>query len=257
VILRVNRGRTSLPDFMQRLAAAGMEPRPHPFAPEQCCVLPRGITVAAVPGYSEGHFSVQDPSTLVAVELLDPRPGESILDACAAPGGKTVAIAERLQGKGELLAMELHADRLAPLRENLERMGLDFVQAVQGDITAFGQGAASPPPGERFDGVLLDVPCTNTGVLRRRPDARWRFTLARLVQGAATQRAILGAAVPLVKPGGRLVYSTCSLEADEDEDLVARWLAAHAEFTLVRQQRLFPPDDHTDGAYAALLLKKS
>ena len=248
LVLRIDPAKCTVPDFIGALAAAGHEASPHPFAPDRCAVLVRGADVRALPGYGEGCFVVQDPSTLAAVDLLDPQPGESILDACAAPGGKTVAIAQRMQSLGVLVAADLHADRLPPLRQNLERLRLPWVTVCEADVGTLPAEAAGP-----YDAVLLDVPCSNTGVLRRRPDARWRFSAGRLAKLVETQRALLTAAAALLKPGGRLVYSTCSLEPEEGEGLVRDWVAAHSAFVLAGERRLLPSADDVDGAYAARL----
>ncbi len=242
--------------FFAELKQAGIAAEPLAALGHDFCVLPRGVRVAEVPGYAEGWFAVQDPATSLAVDLLAPQPGESILDACAAPGGKALDIAARLQGNGLVVALERHADRLARLRENVARAGGGLIRVVQGD-------AAAPEParqellaagrGEYFDGLLLDVPCSNTGVLRRRPDARWRFSEDRQKKLIETQFRILHGAAALVRPGGRLVYSTCSIEPEENEPLIKRWLANHYEFRLERQRLLLPAAEQTDGAYAALL----
>lgn len=252
VILRICKARTDMAAFIESLSKAGIAATPHPFDPARYCVLPRGVAVTAVPGFDEGLFMVQDPSTAMAVDLLGPAPGEAILDGCAAPGGKTTAIAERMAWSGTLVAADAHEDRMALLRQNLERDGsAGFVIEMKADLTD-PAGALASMRG-RFDGILLDVPCTNTGVLRRRPDARWRFSATRLRRIAQTQRAILDNAIALLKPGGRLVYSTCSLEPEEDEQLVAAWVREHPAFVVAAERRLFPPNHNTDGAYAALL----
>jgi 16S rRNA (cytosine967-C5)-methyltransferase len=243
--------RVSVSKFKKALEEAKIEATVHP---SQCLetflVLPRGVPVFKVPGYEEGWFTVQDPATSASVELLDPQPGESVLDACAAPGGKTSMIAGMMEGEGELVAMDVHDDRLETLRDTLKRTGWDFVKVVKGD------GAHGfPEPGKQFDAILLDVPCMNTGVLRRRADARWRFTRDRVESLKQTQWKILTAMSKAVKPGGRLVYSTCSLEQEENEELVSRWVREHPEFRLAKAKRLFPPKSGTDGAYAALLRK--
>jgi len=252
-IIRVNRARIGPAEFCQRLADAGIRVRPHPFDPDRCVVLPRGVRVDQLPGFAEGWFAVQDPSTLVAVDLLAPRPGERVLDACAAPGGKTLAIAEQMAGRGVLVAADAEAERLARLRENLARLGADWVQVLQRDATLPVPERAS----ELFDAVLLDAPCTNTGVLRRRPDARWRFSTARLAELRALQRRILKATAPLVRPGGRLVYSTCSLEREENEGLITSWLRHRPDFALIRERHLFPPVAGVDGGYVALLRRRA
>jgi len=250
-ILRVEPARIAPAEFQKKLKEAGIDAVLHPFpSAETFLVLPRGVPVTKVPGYTEGWFTVQDPATSVSVELLDPRPGECVLDACAAPGGKTAMIAGMMEGKGELIAMDVHDDRLDTLQDTVKRTGWDFVQILKGDAAK-----GFPSAGKQFDAILLDVPCLNTGVLRRRVDARWRFTRDRIEMIKKTQRQILNAMSKHVKPGGRLVYSTCSLEVEENEEMVNRWVREHKEFRLVKAKRLFPPKSGTDGAYAALLVR--
>ena len=274
-ILRVETARISPADFMKALEEANIDAKPHPF---KCLAtfitLPRGVPVPKVPGYNEGWFTVQDPATSASVELLDPMPGESVLDACAAPGGKTSMIAGMMEGEGELVAMDVHDDRLDILRDTVKRIGWDFIEIVKGDaahgfpnVDATSSSRSDPEPknatgtsrlqsSKLFDAVLVDVPCMNTGVLRRRADARWRFTRDRIEMLKKTQWKILTAMSKCVKPGGRIVYSTCSLEPEENEELVGRWAREHPEFRLVKSKRLFPPKSGTDGAYAALLRRK-
>jgi 16S rRNA (cytosine967-C5)-methyltransferase len=255
VVLRLCRRAGAMAAFLERLAGEGIRAEPHPFDRDRFCTLPRGLAPDRVPGFGEGWFVVQDPSTTMAVDLLDPKPHERILDACAAPGGKTVAMAERMQGGGTLTAMDLYEDRLDALRDTLRRMQLPEVRVVRGDMAACGArgpGVADLKD-EAFDAILLDVPCMNTGVLRRRPDARWRFSLERMKTVVAQQRAILTGAAERIKVGGRIVYSTCSMEPEEDEALVAAWLRHRPRFALAQQRKLIPTQDGVDGAYAALI----
>jgi 16S rRNA (cytosine967-C5)-methyltransferase len=215
--------------------------------------LPRGEKVADQPGFEEGDFIVQDPATAGAVDLLDVTANLSVLDFCAAPGGKTVQIAWRM-GEGErprepprdgrITAQEVNPKRLARLKENLARMHLDNVTAVQ-----------KVDPGALFDRVLVDAPCSNTGVIRRRPDARWRWNADHLAQLVALQREILEAAAAHVKPGGRLVYSTCSNEPEENAEQVAAFLAAHPDFTEVDRRESVPFETGHDGAFACALVR--
>ena len=250
-ILRVEPARIAPAEFIKALEAADIDATPHPFpSAETFLILPRGVAVPKVPGYAKGWFTVQDPATSVSVELLDPRPGESILDACAAPGGKTAMMAGMMEGKGELVAMDVHDDRLDTLQDTIKRTGWDFVQILKGDAAK-----GFPQKDKQFDAILLDVPCLNTGVLRRRVDARWRFTRDRIEMIKKTQRQILTAMSKHVKPGGRMVYSTCSLEVEENEEMVSRWARDQKDFRLVKAKRLFPPKTGTDGAYAALLVR--
>jgi len=251
--LRIDQSAVDAAEFIDKLRDADIEPLLHPFSEREIfLVLPRGIAVQKVPGYAEGWFTVQDPATAVSVDLLSPRPGESVLDACAAPGGKTAMIAGRMQGSGELVAMDLHSDRIAVLKENQKRLKLDWIEIVQGDAREPRKALGD----RRFDAILLDVPCLNTGVLRRRADARWRIDEERIGKITQLQYEILSACAGLLNEKGRLVYSTCSLEAEENEDLVARWVSAHPEFRMVKTGKCFPPESETDGAFAALIRRK-
>lgn len=255
VVLRVDVTRVALEDVRARLRERRVETTIHPARPDECLVLETGAPVHRLPGFEQGWFAVQDPSTLAAVDLLAPQPGERILDACAAPGGKTMAIAQRMRGTGLLLALDQDAARLRAVEENARRLGYaPWLRIAAADLAAGAPPLREATPGS-FDGALLDVPCTNTGVLRRRPDARWRFTDERLRDAAAQQARILDAAAPYVRPGGRLVYSTCSLEPEENGDQVRAWLARHPDFRLDRETSLVPPGSRTDGAYAARLLR--
>ena len=224
--------------------------------------LPRGEQVADQYGFEEGEFIVQDPATAGAVDLLDvstgkmpvvPGEGLSVLDFCAAPGGKTVQIAWRM-GEGErprepprdgrITAQEVNPKRLLRLKENLARMHLDNVTAVQ-----------KVEDDALFDRVLVDAPCSNTGVIRRRPDARWRWNADHLAQLVALQKEILEAAAAHVKPGGRLVYSTCSNEPEENAEQIASFLAAHPDFKEVGRYESLPFETDHDGAFACALVR--
>jgi 16S rRNA (cytosine967-C5)-methyltransferase len=200
----------------------------------------------ACPERRDHDFYVQDPSTLAAPILLAVQPGECVADLCAAPGGKTLVLADGLAGTGTLVSADRSPGRVSRLRENL---GLR-----PSSLAVVADSARPPFAAATFDAVLLDVPCSNTGVIRRRPDVRWRFSPARLAELRTLQTAILAGAAPLVRPGGRLVYSTCSIEPGENRELVERFLAGHSEFHFVREVALLPAPEH-DGAYAALLTR--
>lgn len=223
--------------------------QPHPAAPETCFIVPHGLRVEQVPGFGEGAWVVQDPATLVAVRLLDARPGQTVWDACAAPGGKTARIACAMRGHGRLIAMDLHADRLPTLRSTLVRTHQEWVEIVEGD-------ASQPLPADwpRFDRILVDAPCSNTGVLRRRPDARWRFSQRRLEKLIAIQQHLLLNLLQHLAPGGRLVYSTCSLEPEENLRLVERVLEQVNPARLETWEERLPFRDGTDGAFAAAIV---
>ena len=182
-----------------------------------------GRDIVVVPGgkasvfkgraYRDGLFSVQDPVQMDAVEILAPRPGEIVWDACAAPGGKATQIAEHLQQEGRVVATDVNESRLSRLDENVKRLGLTNV-----DIAAYDAFGEAPPPGapaEGFDAVLLDAPCSNTAVLGRRPEARWRFRDDSATRLAELQARLIASVRRHLKPGGRLIYSVCSFEPEE------------------------------------------
>jgi 16S rRNA (cytosine967-C5)-methyltransferase len=202
----------------------------------------------------EGALYLQDPSTRLCVELLAPQPGETILDACAAPGGKSLAIADAMQ-TGRLVALDEPGPRLGRLQENLTRIGSGVeVALMPGDLRRAGPRFFKEynlP--EAYDAVLLDAPCSNTGVMRHRIDVKWRLREGDVEQHAAQQLDLLRAAARLVHPGGRLVYSTCSLETEENEAVVRRFLAAVRGWELERHVLAYPWIDRHDGAGAFLL----
>ena len=241
-------GRVAPAAFLEASQDEGIELTPHPLLPEAAFRVPHGVRVTDLPGYSEGVFAVQDPAALGAIELLDIQPGQVILDACAAPGGKAMQIGARLDGTGRLIAIDLHADRMQRLHENLQRAGVDAETRCV-DLCELDTAALGGP----VDRILLDLPCSNTGVLRRRPDARWRFSVKRLASLVPTQRKMAAHALSLLKPGGKLVYSTCSLEPEENQQQIEWLCEQHAGATVERSVQRLPPRDTVDGAFAAVI----
>ena len=211
--------------------------------------LERGQRVEDVAGFAEGDFIVQDPGTRIAVDLLDPKPGERILDACAAPGGKTVQIAWR---GAEVTACEVNPKRRRRLEENLARLklGVEVIPELPSLPENFQLSTSNF---KLFHKVLVDAPCSNTGVLRRRPDARWNWSEEKLAALVKLQAEILDACAPRIAPGGLLVYSTCSNEPEENEAQVTAFLARHPEFSLEELRESLPFESGTDGAFAARL----
>lgn len=201
-----------------------------------------------LPSFREGHFYVQDPSTLLAVAELDPQPGEIILDYCAAPGGKTGCIAEKMQNRGRIVAQDTIEERVALVRENCRRLGVTCVEtALPHEIDA----RLTAP----YDRILIDAPCSNTGVMRRRVDLRWRIREQEIARLRTTQLKLLREAVPRLKPGGTLVYSTCSLEPDENSSVIQEFLKVTPEMHLRRERMLTPWENNVDGAYVARLVR--
>jgi 16S rRNA (cytosine967-C5)-methyltransferase len=200
---------------------------------------------------ASGVAYVQDPSTLLACDLLAPKPGNVVLDACAAPGGKTGYLAQLMENQGKLLACDYDKARLARLQQNLLRLGVSNSNVV---LLDWLQHSSPFSPGT-FDAILLDAPCTNTGVIRRRTDVRWRLTPLDFSRMHQLQWRIVKATIPFLKSGGRLVYSTCSIEPEENESVVADIDREIPELNFVCSKGYTPIHDHFDGAFAALFLK--
>jgi 16S rRNA (cytosine967-C5)-methyltransferase len=201
---------------------------------------------------ASGSVYIQDPATRHSVELLDPKPGERILDACAAPGGKAFLIAAALGSADGLLCTDSNEKRLPRLQENLARLHAGNATIAVHDWTH----PAPPEWHDSFDAILLDVPCSNTGVIRRRVDVRWRLQAPDIEKIAITQRKILENSLVCLKPSGRIVYSTCSIEHDENLGLIEAFLADHPELTLHSMRDALPFRDQTDGAFAARIERK-
>jgi 16S rRNA (cytosine967-C5)-methyltransferase len=200
---------------------------------------------------SSGVAYVQDPSTLLACDLLDPKPGEMVLDACAAPGGKAGYIAQKMENQGKLVACDYDKARVGRLEQNLRRLGV-----VNSTILLTDWIQQAPPfESGTFDAILVDVPCTNTGVIRRRTDVRWRLTPQDFARMLGLQSRILKATAKLLKPGGRLVYSTCSIEPEENERVVNSIEQEIPELHFAEARWSMPIRDHLDGAFAALFVK--
>lgn len=221
--LRVDSRRATAAQYVERLRAAGIDARAEPKVP-QAVVLASPRDVRDLPGFSEGLVSVQDIAAQCVAFALDLAPGLKVLDACAAPGGKTALMAEREPELSRLTAVDVDPKRLARVRENLQRGGL-AAQLVHGD-------AGTPAAwwdGVPYDRILLDAPCSALGVIRRHPDIRLRKSPSDIDKLPALQRRLLEALWPLLAPGGRLVYATCTLTRAENRDVIGAFCASHPE----------------------------
>ena len=209
-----------------------------------------------VSALEQGHCYIQDPSTTIACHILDPKPGEKLLDACAAPGGKTGYIAQLMQNRGTIVACDRDADRLQILKDNMARLGVVIAQILRHDWTRdrVPPEIASVAP---FDRILMDAPCSNTGVMRRRVDLRWRLRRTDFDRMQQRQIEIVRALIPLLKPKGALIYSTCSVEPEENEEVVRRILAETPILCLEAERYSLPFRDGFDGAYAARLTRSA
>ncbi len=247
VSIRVNLGRTTREFVLEALRAAEIEA--HPGTLPESIVLEQSISPRDLPIFQDGNFSVQDESAMGATDLLNPQPGETILDLCAAPGGKSCHIAERLNGTGKVIACDLSDTRLRPIRENIDRLQLTNIEVMR--VAEDGHDIPHGP----FDAVLVDAPCSNTGVLGKRPEARWRITPSTIRELVPLQLRLLNDAVERVKPGGRVLYSTCSIDPAENSEVVKTLLNANPHIHLL-SQHTHEPGAPSDGGYQALLLKK-
>ncbi|NKB69186.1 MAG: 16S rRNA (cytosine(967)-C(5))-methyltransferase RsmB [Candidatus Latescibacteria bacterium] len=229
--LRLNPLRTDSQRLAQQLATAGVQveaagPLSGFFAAQS------GGNLFSSPAYRQGLFQIQDINAGLPVALLDPQPGERILDMCSAPGGKATQIAERMGDSGLVLAADRSPQRLRRVGDNARRLGLNCVHPLAWDARREGLGG--------FHRVLADVPCTGTGTLGRRPDARWRKRPEQLAQLTGLQDQLLHRAFACLRPGGVLVYSTCSLECEENAERVERFLAAEPRARLETAEPFFP-----------------
>ena len=250
--LRVNRQATSVDDYVQQLAAAGIaiQPRLAEDGPD-ALLLAQPVAAESLPGFAEGLVAVQDIGAQQAARLLDVQPGMRVLDACAAPGGKAAHLLET--AAIELTAVEADDERCAALRHalNATRFPADrSIHVVCADAAETDAAWAKRP----FDAILLDAPCSGSGVAGRHPDAKWLRRNDDVYALARTQKRLLKALWPLLKPGGRLLYGTCSVFAWENQTQIANFLSQHADARLESQTSLLPDARH-DGFFYALLTK--
>lgn len=244
--LRVNTLRISRKELTDRLLHAGFDVRPS-VRSRSGIVLLGGAAVRSLPGFDEGLFFVQDEASQLAVEALDLQPGMRAIDVCACPGSKTFGMAIEMQNAGELLACDLHRSKLSLVSGGAERLGINILSVMQRDARG-----ALPEWEGGADRVLCDVPCSGFGVIGKKPELR-RKDPQESAGLPDIQQAILCRSATLLRRGGRLVYSTCTVLPAENGENVARFLAAHADFRLVSECTLFPDTDGTDGFFIAVL----
>jgi len=247
VTVRVNRRNASVEQMVAEFKAAGIKGKAgaHPDSIR----LKDSLRVEELPGFADGRITIQDETAMSAATLLAPQPGERGLDLCAAPGTKTTHIAELMNDTGEIVASDLSQERLVRVRENVERLGLKSVTVVP-----IGDDGSGLPDGE-FDRVLVDVPCSNTGVLGKRPEARWRITPADLNDLPAKQARLLMLALDRVRSGGRVVYSTCSIEPEENEQVVQSVLGARDDVAVL-ESHLHLPGQPGDGGFQVVVERR-
>ncbi len=258
--LRINRLRGDRDTYRKRLEAEGISARPGRFGPD-ALVLERPVDVARLPGFEAGEASVQDEAAQLAAILLDPAPGDRVLDACAAPGGKSAHLLERQPELAELVALDADEARLGRLEQNLARLGLDATVA-RGDAAAPEQWWDGRP----FQRILLDAPCSATGVIRRHPDIKLLRRPDDIDALATLQGRILDALWPLLEAGGMLLYATCSILPRENHEQLQAFLARHDDareepieaawgHAVAVGRQILPGEDEMDGFYYARIRK--
>jgi 16S rRNA (cytosine967-C5)-methyltransferase len=261
ICLRVNRQKGSVEEVVEMLRKDRVGCSPGRYL-EYVLRVDGGIVLPDLRAFSEGFVQVQDESAALVGELANPRHGEVAVDLCASPGGKATHIAELMGDVGVVVAVDVSDSRLRPLVQNLERLGLHSVFPVVSDSRYFKTGGV--------DLVILDVPCSGTGTLRRRPDLRWRRAESDLQELVGLQRKLIENAADIVKPGGRLVYSTCSIEPEENEELVTGFLEDFPQFEVQSVPEWVPrdiargescvstlPHSHgIDGMFACVLVRR-
>jgi 16S rRNA (cytosine967-C5)-methyltransferase len=231
--IRTNTLRTTRQALRAALEAEGVTLAETEHAPAGLNILATPQWLRTLQAYRDGWFVVQDQAAQLISLLLSPQPGDTVLDACAAPGGKTTHLAELMQDQGAVVALELDASRMAKIRENFRRLGLASIATVQGDATAYHEGI--------YDRVLIDAPCSGLGVLRRHPDGRWNKTEQTVDEHGSLQRRILQNCASLLKPGGTLVYATCTTEPAENDDVIDWFLDGPGNsFTIDDPRPLLP-----------------
>jgi 16S rRNA (cytosine967-C5)-methyltransferase len=241
--LRIDTAKVHRDDYIPHLSAKNIDAvaGEHP----QSVKLLDGVSVRDLPGFAEGVFAVQDHSSMLVASALDPKPGWNVLDLCAAPGGKTTHLAELMRNRGKIVACDIAPERLDTVTALCQRMGVKIVEP-------YLMTAECPAPDGPFDAALVDVPCSNTGVLGRRPEVRWRIQPEEFEHLIRLQTRLLFDAAERVKPGGVIVYSTCSIEHDECGGVVRAALRGMRNLKLDAEAMAIPGEP-SDGGYWARL----
>lgn len=223
MFVQVNTLRTSVEALRQRLAGEGVSAERHPWLAD-CMVLSGTGSIESLPSFREGLFYVQDPAAKLSVLCAEIKPGQQVLDCCAAPGGKSFAAAIAMKGTGSIISCDIHPHKIELIAKGAARLGLTQITAMEQDATVF-----DPAWEEKMDTVIADVPCSGFGIIRKKPDIRYK-SVAQMAELPALQRQILENAARYVRPGGLLMYSTCTLVRAENEDVVENFLRTHPNF---------------------------
>lgn len=252
VVLRANTLKTTREALLKNLEAEGIEAVPAPETGDGL-ILSQRRNIFTTEAFKEGLFEVQDGASQQVAPLLKVEPGQRVIDACAGAGGKTLHLAALLKNKGKIIAMDLYERKLQELRRRAARAGVDVVE-----VKTIESSKTIKRLEKTADRLLLDVPCSGMGVLRRNPDSKWKLQPEEIEELKKTQAEILRSYSEMVKPGGRLVYATCSILPSENERQVEAFLKDHGnEWSLVEEHKFIPGENGYDGFYAAALERKS
>ncbi|MGB2924614.1 MAG: 16S rRNA (cytosine(967)-C(5))-methyltransferase [Limnothrix sp.] len=238
--IRVNPLRSSVEHVQKVLTEAGLKVEAIANLPNALRLLEKRGMIQDLPGYKEGWWTIQDASAQLVTHLLDPQPGEVIIDACAAPGGKTTHIAERMGDKGTIWASDKYQARINKIEQNTRRLDISMVRTLIGDSREYPQFR------QMADRVLLDVPCSGLGTLHKRPDIRWHQNPEKIAEMTKLQAELLESGAKWVKPGGYMVYSTCTINPDENWAIAEKFLADHPNWKIAK-----PTEDSPAFSYAA------
>ena len=249
--LRVNRLRSTPAEVTAALEARGLTVLPIAECPDGLQVVGSGGDLRQWPGYEEGHWCVQDRAAQWVAPLLNPQAGDRVLDACAAPGGKATHLAELMGDQGEVWAIDRSAGRLQRVAANAARLGTGCLQAMAADAAALLEH--KPNWRGAFQRILLDAPCSGLGTLARHADARWRISAESVAELVPLQARLLEAMLPLLAPGGTLVYATCTIHPAENGQQIAAFLEAHPQLVLAHERQRWPDPAGGDGFYAAVI----
>ena len=249
--LRINRRRSSRAQVLAAFGAAGLTARALDDQEWGLCLAAASGDLRGLPGFKEGHWCVQDRTAQAIAPLLAPQPGQRVLDACAAPGGKSTQLAELMDDQGEIWAVDRSEARLKKVVANAERLGMASLQVLAADAADLLE--IRPQWRGYFDRILVDAPCSGLGTLARHADARWRIQPETIAELANQQQRLLERLAPLLQPAGRLVYATCTVHPQENGEVIAAFLAGHPSWQLIYQQQWWPAPQAGDGFYAAVL----
>jgi 16S rRNA (cytosine967-C5)-methyltransferase len=244
--IRVNRLKAERKDVLARLTAKGYDVRASVRAPQG--LLVKGANLLGGRMYKSGLFSVQEEGSQIVAEIVDPQPGDLIVDVCAAPGGKAFAMAERMGDRGKIYAWDIYKRKLSQIEQDAKRLGIRIVETDTWDATRVRSALIG-----KADRVLADVPCMGLGVVRRKPEIKYKENSDELASITKKQTDILEASSNYVKPGGFLIYATCSISKQENQGIVARFLKGHRDFKRVDMLELMPHIDKTDGFFICKL----